>query len=283
MLNHTHETQVYTPTPTRKERIYTPNYTRIVSPTRGPVYITEKHSRRPPPAYPTHTRKKNTILPPLLSRLSLMYVCLCEYTRRSNEACLHFVIIHPNLNCESVQKLCRAGFKDEVLAITIDTLEHSKLKPHVSQARRGGVMCPRIAQRPKHGLHRVCRKLVSYSIYVLYTAVCCVVTHCWHLLLSWDIFFRTRCLVPSCECGSRASAADGKCPICSVGYILDKSRTTEACKIIHGTTTQYHTNTCARVRVDACRKLVYIARVSAFFRSIRASRDLCRRCLTFRN
>ncbi|CAB0029979.1 unnamed protein product [Trichogramma brassicae] len=34
-------------------------------------------------------------------------------------------------------------------------------------------------------------------------AVCCVVTHCWHLLLSWTSSFRARCLVPSCECGSR--------------------------------------------------------------------------------
>ncbi|CAB0036053.1 unnamed protein product [Trichogramma brassicae] len=36
-----------------------------------------------------------------------------------------------------------------------------------------------------------------------FRAVCCVVTHCWHLLLSWTSSFRTRCLVPSCECGSR--------------------------------------------------------------------------------
>ncbi|CAB0031887.1 unnamed protein product [Trichogramma brassicae] len=36
-----------------------------------------------------------------------------------------------------------------------------------------------------------------------FRAVCCVVTHCWHLLLSWTSSFRTRCLVPSCECGAR--------------------------------------------------------------------------------
>ncbi|CAB0028210.1 unnamed protein product [Trichogramma brassicae] len=34
-------------------------------------------------------------------------------------------------------------------------------------------------------------------------AVCCVVTHCWHLLLIWDIFLELAVLVPSCECGSR--------------------------------------------------------------------------------
>ncbi|CAB0042138.1 unnamed protein product [Trichogramma brassicae] len=36
-----------------------------------------------------------------------------------------------------------------------------------------------------------------------FRAVCCVVTHCWHLLLSWTSSLELAGLVPSCECGSR--------------------------------------------------------------------------------